>query len=572
MLRAQDTAGYVTRGDLDQLREAMYADLRDGRIIIPQTATTPTPNRAGGINHAPNSDLSYSTLAATTPAITPATAGDTNYEAYRFFRQVRGANISGASADALKATGHSLFAAAEGATPGLPRWDRVNGWIELGASGATQYDMALHLLNNIIGPGQKWFLRFRCAALDGAVLPAGVQAYAGIWEKRASSEGWITGGAFTLTHTIVGIPGTTSTDYRVVAKTDSGVTITSDTLNVPNAPDALSLNAYVKLRFNAGSGFIEFQIYRKIGSTYTHVFTVRNSTDLEYNDTGSSIGPVSGFPVVTGNAPQAYAETGNLLVAPFGGTWTPNDLTINIPSTYNFTQTNTYGQYLRFGLTAPTGVDRHIGIDRIYFSTTYNEWSPDSATYPSPPSISPTSGNQGGGDGVYEPPPSGSGGSSCVLYDVPVLTLNGGRLRFRQFQSVKVGAQVKGEHRAPYIALSKRTGAVAEFYVIKTANGITLKCSADHPLITDVRTKQRVQAKQVTVGTELACWVKGRKGKTKAVAVSLIPQTVDVGTFTLRHIAGLSRDGEGLYICGQSKNADRGLFSHNVKPSYYEPL
>lgn len=551
------------------MREEIVRSLQAGEILIPNVV--PSQNVfAGGTNHCPNSDLSYSRDAATVIGTLPGTAGDGNLEAFRFYRQQVGANVTVSAANALKATGHSLFAANEGATPAIPRWDRVNGWIEIGASGATQYDLAIQLLSKVIGPGQRWFIRFRIAAINAAIVPANVQVYAGIWEKTGAGEGWITGGAFTLSHVINGVPGAQSIDYRVLAKTDSGVSILSSVLNVPNAPNVLSDTNYVKLFYGAGPGFIEFQVLKKVADVYTRVHTVRNSTDLQFNDIGAPGTPQTGWPAASGSAPRAYAETSHIAIASLGATWSANDLTITIPSTYDFSQTQVDGQFLRIGFTNPTGVDRHLGIDRIWLSTTYNEWAPDvirlsDGTAPVP-SISPTSGNQGGGGPVFgDPPGSGGGGPTCVLTRLPVLVRSKRRLSFKRFSSTKIGDEVKGEELLPYVALSKKVGTTSEYYVLETRNGINYECTGDHRLVLDIEARTFVLARDVKVGTKLAAWVKGRKTKTTVTHVLLVPKPAEVGTFTLRHPGGLHRDGDGLYIAGRSKHMDRGLFSSNIK-------
>lgn len=561
--------GYATRGDLAALRADIVKSLQNGEILIPQVKPAQA-TYAGGTNHCPNSDLSYSKSAATVIGTLPGDAGDGNQEAYRFFRQAAGADVVTDAAHALKAVGHSLYAADEGANPGKPDWDRVNGWVEIGATG-TQYDIAIQLLSKLVGPGQRWFVRVRVAALDPAIVPANVQLYAGVWEKTATGQGWVTGGAFTLSHEIKGLPGSQSIDYRVLAKTDSGVSILSNVLTVANAPDDLSETDYVKLFYNAGPGFIEFHVFKKVGGLYQKVHVVRNSTDLQFNDIGSPGSPEPGWPADPGNAPRAYAETRNLKIAAAGAVWGANDLTISIPSTYNFSLTNNDGQFLRIGLTAPTGIDRHIGIDRIWFSTTYNEWAPDliklsDGTAPIP-SISPTQGSQGGGTGVTEPPDPGTGHPTCIVTTLPVLVRDERRLRFQRFSTVQVGDEIKGEHKLPYVALRKPGGAVSEYYVIETANGIVYECTADHRLVVDLERRTFIEARQVKVGMKLASWVKSNHKMTRVTGVRLIPRPAEVGTFTLRHSGGLSPDGEGMYIAGRSEKMDRGLFSSNVKIS-----
>jgi hypothetical protein len=557
-----------SRGETQELVSELTRALQNGEIQIPQL-TTRQPALAGGTNHAPNSDFSYSKDAATVSGTLPGTAGDGNQEAYRWYRQAAGANVTVSSANALKAVGHSGFAAAEGADLELPRWDRVNGWAEIGSDGA-QYDLVAHLPAKIVSPGQRWYVRFQLGALNSTLLPAAVQAFAGFWHKTSGSEGWVQGGNFTLSHEIHGTPGSQSIDYRVLAKTDSGVSVLSDILNVPNAPDVLSTSDYVKLFYDAGPGFITFEIHRKIGAAFSHVYTVRNSSDLQYNDVGIvHVGGVQGWPAVTDSAPRAYAETKNLRVGSFGQVWQSNDLQIVVPSTYDFSETEPDGLFLRVGLTAPTAVNRHVGLDRVWLSTTYNEWAPDVLRLPdgsSPvPSISPTSGFQGGGGGVFEPPQGGSGGATCVRLSTPVLTVQRGRNVFRAFKSCRVGERLRGESRLPYVATAKRQGTVSEFYVIKTANGVTVECSLDHPFVTDLVTRKTVEARHLEAGTRLAAWARGRKTYTKVSSVKLVPKPTEVGTFTLAHSGGEFAEGAGLYVAGRSKGKDRGLYCHNIK-------
>lgn len=395
-------------GDLRQ-------DIQSGILIAPNQAATVQAIRAGGVNQCPNSDFSYSKLAATVPGTLPSTAGDTNYECWQVFRQQVGASINVAAAGALKSSAHSLFAANEGTTPGLPRWDRVNGWCVIGAQGATQYDIAIQLPSLVLNASQKWYCRLRMAALTPNLVPATLELSAGFWQKTGAGEGWIGGTNFTLDAQVIGLPGTQSIDYRVLAKTDSGLSILSAVKTVANAPNALSTDNFVRLGFSAVAGFIEFQIFRKQSSNYYHVYTIRNDTQLSFDDVGTAQGPVAGWPAVSQTQPLALAQTRNIRIGAFGQMWQPNDLTIVVPPTYDVTQTTAFGQFLRIGLSQAAAVDQQIGIDQIMLATTYNEWSPDPPIRFSDgtfalPSISPTSSYQGGGEGVTDPPPRGSGG------------------------------------------------------------------------------------------------------------------------------------------------------------------
>lgn len=572
-LLEQESAGLVNRGYIDDKIEELRRQLETGEVRVP-VVLPPTPNLAGGTNHCPNSDLSFSTLAATVPGTLPGDVSDLNYEAYRFYWAVRGADVVLDDAHALKSVDHSLYAAGEGVDLGKPIWDRENGWIVDGSTG-TLYDLIVQLPNNIVSPGQRWYVRFRIGALDATAVPADMEVFAGFWHKTATDELYIEGSAFDLDYEVKGTPGATTLEYCVLAKTDSGVELLSNVLTVTTANAALSTSNYVKLLFNPGPGFIEFVIYKKVGASYYHIYTVRNSSDLEYNDVGivafaSEV--VTGWPSVTQVSPQALAQTRDILIGAFGSDWQGNGVRIDVPQTYNYSETEV--QYFRFGLSIAAGVNRHIGIDRIWLSTTHNEWSPDTVlpfsdgTFPVP-SISPTSGTQGSGGGVLDPPEGGSGGPTCVVVKTPILTRERGRRVFKQLQSVRRGAELQGEERLPYAVLGMKRGVVSEYYEIKTKNGITLCCSVDHPLALSVRPRKRIQARHVKVGTRLAGEVKGRKTTTVVTEITLIPKPAEVGTPVLRHTGGLHRDGHGMYLAGESKTKDRALFCFNAKPTGY---
>lgn len=563
----------MQRGDLIAVQDEIVRRFEAGEILIPQVPID-QPVFAGGTNHFPNSDLSYSTLAATVAGTLPATAGDLNFEAWRLYWAERDADVVLDAEHALKSVDHSLYAANEGVNTGIPVWDRENGWIVYGAEGATQYDIIAVPLGNIVGASERWFPRFRIVALDATLIPDGVEFFGGFWIKTAAGEGYITGSTFDLDYEIKGTPGAVNANYRVLAKTDSGVSILSSVLNVPDHPTVLSTAHYVKLYHNAGPGWIEYLIYKEFAGVYKHIYSVRNSSDLQYNDVGVVAFPaeiLAGWPVVTEDAPTAYAETGRsrtLLIGAYLSPWQGNNLHIKVPDAYDYSQTEDV--YYRFGLTEATGVDRHVGIDKLWLSTTSNEWAPDKmapfpdGTYPIP-SISPTSGNQGGGTGILPPPDPGSGGGDCVLVKTPVITMARGRRVLKQYQSIKIGGEIRGEERLPYLVIGKKTGVVSEYYEITTQNGITLGCSVNHELARSVNPRRRIKARHVEAGTKLACEVKGRKAYTTVTSKQIIPRPAEVGSFSLRHLGGLHKDGDGMYLAGESQTKDRGLFCFNIK-------
>jgi hypothetical protein len=445
----------------------------------------------------------------------------------------------------------------------------VNGWVVLGSMGATQYDIIFVLPAVIVDASQRWYVRIKTVALDGTLVPDGVEVFAGVWYLTGAGQGYVFGGPYDLSFIVKGTPGATSYNYRVLATTDTGFSILSNVLNVPNGPAVLSTTDYIQLFYGAGPGYIDFDIFREKGGVYTFVHSIRNSNDLMYNDVGAAGQSAAGWPSAPGNIPFAYAETSRAVIGTFGGVWVYSDFTLNVPPSYD--KSTALQQYLRVGLTQPTATDRQVGFDRFWFSTSFNVWAPDvirlsDGSTPTP-STAPTAGNQGGGGGISAPPPiPGSGGPNCVALDTPVKLERKG---WRQFRNVRIGELrgdlLKGDLRAPYIALDKKLGTVGGFHRITTRNGITLRCSADHPLILDLKSKKRIRAASVVPGMRLAAWAKGRKVMTTVTHNEYVPLPLEVGTFMLRHQTGMCRDGHGLYIAGESAKKDRGLYMSNTK-------
>ncbi len=575
-----ETGGLVSRGELATALKDFKTQIITGQIQQP-IVVDPQVIRAGGNNHYPNSDCSFSTRAATVVGTLPTDVFDDNYELWRAYWAVQGANVIIDAVHTVKSVDHTLYAATEGVDHGIPIWDRVNGWISQGAAGATQYDVLIALPRKIVGPGERWYFVWRVNALTNDDVPVDLEAYAGLWQVSGGYEGWAKGEAFDLTYELGAgtTPGTTDTKYRVMALSDSGFAILSSVLDVPDAPDALSSVDYVKIFHNAGSGFIEYRIYRLRDAVYEHLYTVRNSNDLQYNDTGVVHFPdeiLAAWPVEPQDRPIAYAETGGastLVVGPFGQAFQQNALTISVPGTYASGDTNTDGQYIRFGLKIPTTVDRQIAFDKFWFGTTFNSWAPDNAVQFTDsnftiPSSSPNSGNPGNGGVINPPDPGSGGGTACVRMKMPVLTSGRRGLVFKPYDRTDTRTCLKGERLLPYEVVNKRTGMVSEWYQIKTANGIRYECSAPHRLVRSVAPRKYIQARQVRVGTELiGRTIQGREFKTRVASVRIVPKPARVGTYVLRDPTGELPVGRGLYVAGYSPKKDRGLYSSNEKPA-----
>ncbi len=444
-----------------------------------------------------NSFPEWSKAAYTGLGVLPADAGDGNLECYNWYRELESeTDITHNSANAIKApqtiepAQHSLWAANEGTNDDIPRWDKVNGWISMG--GLTErWDAFLPLPNNLVKPGQTFHFQIEARLASGA-LPSGLQMYAGFYDNTAGQRKYIEGGSFTITGSIFGLQsGSTTVRYQVLARTDSGEEAISNILEFTNAPSVFSQQNHPRISFSGVAGFIEFEIYRQIGTNFVLQFTVRNAIEGTYFDVGNPPQRVvSAFPTITTTKPRAYALSTTFMPGSLNGSdFVRQPLTIFVPTTYNTSVTGPGQQYLRFGFNALAAVAGQIQVRKLGLSSGHGVWARSANDnregVRSMPSTS-TSGLPGGSGGVNpDPPPPGGGGYVCVLLDETTVrryTDNGFEdtniRNLTDIDYLDTGGAVAGRVR-----FVKR-GYASRLYRITTANGMHLPCTFDHPIIT----------------------------------------------------------------------------------------
>jgi hypothetical protein len=455
-------------------------------------------NFAGISNILDNSAPEWSKAAYLATGVNPSDAGDTNLECYGFFRQLTSdVALSAVAANALKAAktsepaDHSLWAANEAVNLDIPRWNKPSGWMEIGGV-TNKYDLFYQVPNDIIFPGQPFIFQFEAQLRTIDALPAGMQFYAEFYDNTGGQQKVIEGGSFTITDdngnnpgVTVGVPGSTSVNYQILARTDSGEEALSNVLNFPNAPAVFDSHNFPRVKFSGVAGFIEFEIYRQIGTTFVLQFTVRNSIDSTYSDIGNPPEAfVASFPTVTTTKPRAFALTTNLVVGTLSSGFIRNALNIFVPTTYDRSVTGSGMQYLRIGLTLNTAVARQVLIRKLGLSMGDGSWarSPhDVATgiHSSPSNSTATGSPGGGGIGIDPPPPSGGG--HCILIDQPI--------RIHDSEEVPLKRLVKGmptENGGPVCGRVKgiKLFHASHIYIVEAANGCRLPCTPAEPFIT----------------------------------------------------------------------------------------
>jgi hypothetical protein len=520
-------------------------------------------------NNIDNSFPEWSKAAYTTLGVLPADAGDTNLEAYNWYReQDTEVDITPDTTNPIKApktiepADHTLWAANEGANADIPRWDKINGWFEMGGT-AERWDLFCPLPNDVVLPGQTFYFQLEARLASGA-LPSGLQLYAGLYDNTAGQRKYIEGGSFTITGEIFGDQsGSTTVSYKVLARTDSGEEALSNTLTFTNAPAVFSQLNHPRVSFSGVAGFIEFLIYRQIGTDFVLQFTVRNAIEGTYFDVGNPPQAiVSAFPTVTNTKPRAFAMTTTFAPGSLNGTnFVQHFLTIFVPTTYDKSVTGPGQQFLRFGFTAFTSVARQLEVRKIGLSLGYGLWSRSANDVRSGVHSTPsttTTGLPGGSGGIGIDPPNDGGGGPCVLLDeTDIRRRTEAGFENRNIRALEkddmldTGGAVGGRVRFVKRAYSSR------IYRLNLSNGLTLGCTFDHPLITDwsdmFGTAAETLKKRFDAGETVTLLTKPQHFIEVA---EIIEMTEEFGDFAI----GMPVM-DGSHIC-----ITNGILSHNVKP------
>lgn len=556
--------------ELDNLRRQFTRELADATRTLDarlQTLEAPTFDPTSYVsppNYLPNSHPEWSKDAYTAgTTVTPSTAGDGNRECYNWYRQTSVTTaLSAAAATALKrsvpSAQHSLWAANEGTNSDIPIWDGTNGTFLLGSSN-TNYDIACPLPTDFVFPGQRFYVYFEVSLGDvNTSKSANQRFYAGFWDNTTGQQKWIEGSDFTPTASVYGAEGSRTLEYKIFAETDSGDEILSAAVPVTNAPATLTAENHIRLSYSGAPGFIRYVIYRKDGSNFFRVGETRNSIDLQFFDTaetGSTVVPVSNYPTVTGNRPRAYAETREFRPGTLSSTsFTPHQLTIQVPLQYNRNNTTNGNQWFRFGLTqlVAGGDEREFVIRRISVSEGFGSWtrSPRDMQATNGPTTSATSAPT---TGTTTPNPSepGTGSPTCVVLDTMTKVLRGDEII-----EMPVGDLEKGDMLwSGQVALRIkrfREGEVAETLLFRTENGSEVRCTPDHLIITGYNDLHGTPARYLHVGDEVMTLdASGR------ITLDVITSRQNiVGQVPVR---GVVLDAPHFWLTG-------GIVSHNNKP------
>ena len=544
---------------LDARRTAELVTIREEvsglRTTVAETGTEVFNEIANILD---NSHPEWSKDAYTTLGITPATAGDGNLEAYNWYRELYSeTDITVDAVNPLKAAktiepaDHTLWAANEGANADIPRWDKTNARIEMGGT-VQRWDLFVPVPNDIVFPGNVYRVQFEAMLRSATALPAGLQAYCGFWDNTAGQRKWVEGGSFTITGSIFGDQsGSTTVSYKILARTDSGEEAISNTLTFTNAPATFSQTNHPRINFSGVAGFIEFEIYRQIGSEFVLQYIVRNSIEGSYYDVGNPpVRVVSGFPVISATKPKAFAQTTTFQPGSLNGTsFVRHDMTVFVPTTYDRSVTGAGMQFFRFGFSALCAEARQIYVRRFGLSQGYGVWSRSANDVRQGAHSSPSTtatGSPGGSGGINpDPPDPGGGGSGCTLLDTPqsVYDENGNIIEVPLEDIIRLCKERPLYADSCGFMAGKIVGVkiayASEIRYVTTANGLRRGFTFNHPFLMDYMDHSGTAVSMLGVGAKIWTKIDGRLEQTTITEIE-----IEFGSFRV----GIPVQ-EGSHVC-----------------------
>jgi hypothetical protein len=267
-----------------------------------------------------------------------------------------------------------------------------------------------------------------------------------------------------------------------------------------------------------------------------------------------------GWPSITTQRPQAFAKTTEFEPGELSSTeFASHTLSIQVPLTYDASNTTSGNQWFRFGLdeTVSAGSERGIVIRRICLSEGYGSWtrspldlqaasSPTSRAASAPPTGNPTG----------DPPDSGGGGINCVTLDTEVEVVRlgvDGDEKYDEVVRVPAGDLKTGDFVSVGAIASRvrkvKVGVVQEIIEFETANGHILRCTESHRIIKNRFDKSGTAARFLDVGDKVLTY-------DGAFAQSVIVRKLQILGETV--VKSISLPSPNLWVTN-------GIVSHNAK-------
>lgn len=468
--------------------------------------------------------------------------------------------------NALKSTGHSAFAANEGANDSIARWDKTVGQAEIGSDAVENWDMSIPLPLNLATPGLPFFLSVNVRLRTGATQSTPVTLFAGIFNTTTGEEQFLEGENFSLSVTVEGTPGTTEYECVVVGTFSNGSQVISDVFTISTAPDTFDASNYLYWNWENAPNILDFALYRKDTSSgiTVRVFTIYNGETAFFDKNESGENTVPDLPTLANRRARAYVES--LAFTPTSS-WVRVLMFFSIPPTYDPSGA-TGRQVLRVGvLTNNLDSARPVLMDRFMLSFIESSWNRSPRDLSLIATQVPTSTNPDGNQG-------NTGIIRCFHENTPVVVLKN-----EKWQSILLKDAEKGMFISSGAGTDRivgiKDGYSNNFFYVELENGIFFECTASERFITSRADRNGTLITTLSVGDELLSCVRGRIEKTRIKVKSSVyyDEPQKVRTLSLQSgkifIAGEQR----LSWCRKliklfsktSYNQITGALAHNAK-------
>ncbi len=424
-------------------------------------------------------------------------------------------------ANALKASGHSLFAA-ETANDSIARWDEAAGQCEMGGDGADNFDLAIPLPFNLATRGLNLFFSANVKLRTGETAPNPVVLYVGVYDTTSGNTMFLEADNFALTVNYIGTAGAKEYEMIVIGTFSNGEQVASDVVTVSGVAAVLDADNYLDWNWVNAPRILDFALYRRDTGTgdVVRVFTIYNGETRFFDKNTPGENTVVSFPSAAARREYAYAESQPFLLT---AEYKRVPVFFRIPPTY--LQSATTGrQILRIGIYNDPANDVRCAIfDRPMLSLTESIWSRSSRDFERIQSTTPTStipdGNQGGG--VY-----------CFTGNNPVIVKDRPSDEWRSIpiSEAKKGMFIHNGRQGDRI-VEVRENMASEVFEVELANNIYLECTASERFITNPSDRQGTRLDKLGVGDFIQTHIGGVNYQTRIVRIT--PKRKAQKVFTL---------------------------------------
>jgi hypothetical protein len=475
-----------------------------------------------------------------------------------------GESYAETSANALKSSGHSLYAV-ETANDSIARWDESAGQAEIGGDGVDNYDLVAPLPFNLATRGLDLFFSVNVKLRTGAVCDEPIKLYAGIYDTTSGNEKFLEADNFDLDVTYVGTAGTNEYDLIVIGHFNNGQEVASDVVTVSNVGD-LDADNYLDWNWDNAPRILDFSLYRRdtTSGDIVRVFTIFNGETRFFDKNVEGEETVLTFPTAPVRREYAYAES-----LPFTPTveYRRVPLFFRIPPTYLQSAT-TSRQILRVGVYNDSANDtRPLIIDRVMLSLTESVWNRSTRDMERVQTTAPTAGN-----------PDGNQGTFCFTGQNRIFIK---RRPCEDWQAIPIEQAERGmwiyNGRTEDRITDVKLGFSKNLYSVELANGIRLECTASERFITSPSDRRGTPLERLIVGSSIQTVIGGisYQGRIKKIEPKKYLKEQKVFTLSLLH--------DKIFVVGDYRAKwwnlkDRitkpiaGALAHNRKANDYEIL